>query len=120
VFVNLLDPQGQPCATPHPAVLLQRTEVIANATTLWVAGISSAFTEPLPDGWFKVPYRAKPQKPHPVTELWKPCVLKCDWRQPISRADILEEFGQLPQQTLLAAMAWIKADVERLKREHGS
>jgi len=120
VFVNLLDPQNRPCATPHPAMLLQRTDRIAVLDTLWVAAISSEFTEPLQPGWFKLPYRAKPQKPHPVTELWLPSVLKCDWRRPIQKAEILEEWGRVPPGIVDKAMDWIKSDIEKLMRERNA
>jgi hypothetical protein len=61
--------------------------------------------------------RSKPQPPHPVTGLWKRCVLKCDWRVPIDAADIQYELGEVPPDDLEWAIAWIKADVERKKRE---
>jgi hypothetical protein len=49
---------------PHPAMIITRTDRIGVAAKLWVAGISSTFTEPLKDGWKKLPYRQKPAPPH--------------------------------------------------------
>lgn len=114
VMVNIPDP-----AHPHPAMIVTRTDRIWLATTTHVAGISTVFTEPLPDGWRKLPYRAKPATPHPTTGLWKECVLKCDWRSPVTPNDIVEELGRVPTEILEWAIAWIKSDVERIMRERG-
>ncbi len=120
VLVNVLDPQGQPCRTPHPAMIITRTDRIAKVERIWVAVISSAFTVPLQDGWKKLPFRAKPQPPHPVTGLWKECVLKCDWRKSIEKTDIQEELGGVPLSVLEWAIPWIKAHEEKLRRERNS
>jgi hypothetical protein len=100
-------------------MLLQRTERIAVLDVLWVAGITSEFVEPLDDGSFKLPYMRRPQGPHPLTGLWMPSVLKCAWRTTVQKSAIIEIWGHVPTAILEPAMEWIKADVQRLKREGG-
>ncbi len=68
-------------------MIITRSDRIIAVDRIWIAVISSAFTEPLQEGWKKLPFRSKPQPPHPVTGLWKECVLKCDWRKSIEKAE---------------------------------
>ncbi len=119
IYADFPDPNGQPCATPHPAMILTRTDRILAVNTIWVAAISTQYTKPLPDGWKELQYRSKPNPPHPTTGLWKPCVLKCDWREPVEKTKIIQELGRVPLDVLEWALAWVKVDVERLKRERG-
>jgi mRNA-degrading endonuclease toxin of MazEF toxin-antitoxin module len=112
VFARFLDADGRACVDPHPAMILIRTDRIADTNPVWVAAISSTYSEPLRDGWKKLPWAPGG---HPRTGLWKDCVLKCDWRATVEKSAIIRKLGAVSTETLEWAIEWIKADVARAK-----
>ena len=92
VQVAVRDPCGQNLKT-RPAVILTKTDELANAHTFVVACISTQFTEPLPLDHIRAPWspngRAK-------SGLTKPSVVKCRWLCEVRREDVHATLGHLP------------------------
>ena len=89
-FAYILDPDGNPCRDNHP-VMIFRT--VAGASDVWVAGISSNFTEPIPKHWLRLPWSPDG---HAVTGLYLDSVLKCNWVHRKAIAALSPPIGIVP------------------------
>lgn len=112
VLVDIADPNGKKCLTPHPAMVLTRSDEICSKDEIWVVAITGRFGV-LEDGWFEVPHRANP--PHKQTGLWKRSVLKCQWRRRIRKVEIIQKYGRVSMPLLMQVVAWIKNDIDKKK-----
>ena len=92
VLVQIPDPDWNPCAVPHNAVIVTKTESIDSRDFVHVVGITGSFDEPLPAHWIKLPYS---NGGHVKTGLSKPCVAKCNWVVPVQKIEIIRHVGAL-------------------------
>lgn len=88
VLADLLDPLGQPCNNPHPAMVLR-----LDAQVAYLVAITTSFDDPPPGHWIRM--RHSPGG-HSQTGLHKPCVLKCDWVVRFQVPQIIRKIGEMP------------------------
>ncbi len=82
-------------------VLTPSQEILSDGK-IYVAAVSSSFSEPLPANQVVLPWH--PQK-HPVTGLRKKCVVICEWITEIDPTQILEIGGVCPPTHLFLILA---------------
>ena len=107
MLAHILDPQGNPCDEPHPALVLRLDD-----TRAYLVGITTSFEDPPPGRWIRMLHAPGG---HPVTGLDRPCVLKCDWVVRFPTAAIIRKKGVLPDDHLKRATDWIVTLVEEKK-----
>jgi hypothetical protein len=94
---------------PHFAVVLSPDDAIARGEPIVVAGISTTYKTPLPEGQFYMDYT--PGSVHPMTGLSESCVVKGDWVNIIRRSDILSIVGQCKAATFRQLIQYINANL---------
>jgi mRNA-degrading endonuclease toxin of MazEF toxin-antitoxin module len=109
VMVHVPDPDGNPCAGEHPAMVLMTS---ATSLDAWVVAISTSIDRPLPANCIELPWQVGG---HPVTGLWRQCVLKCHWYTRVPKNQIRTCIGKVP--TALLETAVDKVSAEHRKRE---
>jgi hypothetical protein len=107
VLADILDPQGQPCDDPHPAMVLR-----IDQTVCYLVGITTSYQDPPPGHWIRML-----QFPggHPQTGLYRPCVLKCDWVVKFDPRAVIRKMGEMPDDHFEQATQCISMLVEQKK-----
>lgn len=90
VLADILDPNGNPCGHPHPAMVLRGPD---GDGSLWLIAISTQFVLPLGRLMIECPYAPGG---HEETGLDKPCVLKCEWIVLFNKQQIIKYLGRMP------------------------
>ena len=107
VFAYILDPDGNPCQDEHPVMVFRTAPA---ATEVWVVGITSKFTLPIPTHWLRLPWH--PQG-HSVTGLYRDSVLKCNWIQRKAISGLSPPIGIVPPEIFELASQIIATRAER-------
>lgn len=87
VLAQIPDPENQVCEDPHPVVVFRTSQ---HDPSFWVVGITGSFVEPLPWYWLRMPFA---ENGHPVTGLYKECVLKANWVDICSPSQVVCRMG---------------------------
>jgi len=96
VLADILDPLGQPCDSPHPALVFR-----IDAEKAYLVGITTSYDDPPPGHWIRM---LVAPGGHPETGLDRPCVLKCDWVVCFKVTAIIRKKGVLPDDQLKQAI----------------
>jgi mRNA-degrading endonuclease toxin of MazEF toxin-antitoxin module len=103
ILADLDDYNGK--ISPHFAIILTSTAEIEAGADLFVVGISTSFTRPLPSHWFEM-------ESHPngdcTTKLRRPCVAKADWQNVIKASQIKVVRGRAKASTVKQILRYIQ------------
>ncbi|MCH7725104.1 MAG: type II toxin-antitoxin system PemK/MazF family toxin [Planctomycetes bacterium] len=110
VIADIPDPDGNPCDHRHPAMVLRASP---NAVNVWLMGISTSLSTPLPSYWLPLPSKTGG---HPITGLEESSFLKCNWTVPMPINQIGRVIGHVPTDTFEKAVEWAIKLVNRKKR----
>jgi mRNA-degrading endonuclease toxin of MazEF toxin-antitoxin module len=86
----------------RPAVVVTPDDEIEEDGNVVVVAATSSFTKPLPDNVVELPWH---RGRHPVTGLYVPCVVICDWLTEVSVSDIVNVGGRVPGAHLARILA---------------
>jgi mRNA-degrading endonuclease toxin of MazEF toxin-antitoxin module len=96
VWVEIHD-QAKRNKKRRPAVVLTATGDLSPSRPLVVVAATTRFERPLREEQIELPWS---RTRHPVTGLYRPCVVVCDWLVPIYQSQIINIGGVVPNHIL--------------------
>ena len=106
VLVDLPDPDGLPCNSLHPAMVFRGPDPTG---TIYVVAITSSFDPVEKHLVIPMPWA---DGGHPLTGLWKPCVMKCWWVVRLKADSVTQRLGVVPAEIAEMAFEYISTAVE--------
>jgi mRNA-degrading endonuclease toxin of MazEF toxin-antitoxin module len=91
----------------RPAVIITPTAEIQAEGDIVVVAATGTFSKPLPANHVELPWK---NGGHPVTKLYKPCVVVCDWVCLVRVADVKSFGGMVPKPLLEKILLRIPSD----------
>lgn len=89
VMVRIPDEDGNPLDDPHPAMIFYGPQ---NGVAI-VIGITGTFDRPIPRLCIEMPWA---EGGHPITGLYKDCIMVCSWVHSIDISIVLQKMGTTP------------------------
>lgn len=108
VMVRIPDENRNPLDDPHPAMILYGP---FNGLAI-VIGITGTFDRPIPRLCIEMPWK---DGGHPVTGLFKECIMVCSWIVQIDVSNVMFKMGTTP--TGISSLAEQYATTHLLEKE---
>lgn len=92
----VLDPNGRHPKRRPIVIVTSQSDMDSHEEILAVA-ITTQIPEPLPADAIELPWQ---HNGHPRTKLARPCIARCDWIVSLTKSDILQIGGVVPEPLL--------------------